>query len=55
MELWIDGRSVISVDELVIRGNGKQDEDQVDGDRARLQGMHFQTFFGGECLLSPSL
>lgn len=47
MELWIDGRSVISVDELVIRGNGKQDEDQVDGDRARLQGMHFQTFFGG--------
>lgn len=47
MELWIDGRSVISVDELVIRGDGGQDEDQVHGDGARLQGMHFQTFFGG--------
>ncbi|KAF8910928.1 polysaccharide lyase family 14 protein [Gymnopilus junonius] len=37
IELWVDGNSVIKVDELTIRTN----------DSGRIKGMHFQTFFGG--------
>lgn len=37
MQLWIDGKSVISVDKLTWR----------DSEENKIKGMHFQTFFGG--------
>ena len=40
LELWIDGRSVISVRGLIYRENAA----------SKVQGAHFQTFFGGEAL-----
>lgn len=53
MELWIDGKSVIRADGLVIRGDGGQGDHKVKGDGARFKGMHFQTFFGGKCIRIP--
>ncbi|KAF8514708.1 hypothetical protein BU17DRAFT_52395 [Hysterangium stoloniferum] len=37
VELWIDGVSVLKVDGLVLRTS----------DKSLIQGLHFQTFFGG--------
>jgi hypothetical protein len=39
IELYVDGKSVISVSGLILR-------DQEGAD-ARIKGMHFETFFGG--------
>lgn len=38
LELWVDGRAVISVGGLVHRMNAA----------SRVQGTHFETFFGGK-------
>ncbi|KAA1476932.1 hypothetical protein DENSPDRAFT_867438 [Dentipellis sp. KUC8613] len=37
VELWVDGKSVISVDGLILREDAE----------SQIKGMHFQTFFGG--------
>jgi len=37
LQLWVDGISVINVDQLVLR----------ESEESRIKGMHFQTFFGG--------
>ena len=47
MGLWIDGKSVIRADGLVVRGYGGQGDHKVEGDGATFKGVHFQTFFGG--------
>ncbi len=38
LQLWLDGKSVINVDGLVLR----------ESDESKIKGMHFQTFFGGK-------
>jgi len=40
IQLWIDGISAISVSGLTLR----------DTEEGKIKGMHFQTFFGGECV-----
>jgi hypothetical protein len=49
IELYVDGKSVISVSGLILR-------DQEGAD-ARIKGLHFETFFGGTATsaLSPCL
>lgn len=42
IELWIDGNRVIFVDGLMLR----------ESEMYSIQGMHFQTFFGGEKMFS---
>ncbi|TFY63945.1 hypothetical protein EVG20_g6115 [Dentipellis fragilis] len=44
VELWVDGKSVISVDGLVLREDAE----------SHIKGMHFQTFFGGDSLWSST-
>ena len=40
IQLWIDGNSVIDIDDLTLR----------DTEASKIKGVHFQTFFGGMSL-----